>query len=240
MYALGATLHHLLTGRDPRNEAPFQFPPVRSLVPGVSPELENSLPTCCNWIRPCGPPRWSCGPDWTLLLTPQAVGGSQFQPFVFRAGIIAANLHELALACDKHWDEAVEHLYNGDFEPWLTQINRPDLAVRAGSIKRTSGDRSAGLEEFIRAIDHTMMMPALAVDQNTVDLGTVERGEKRTFTVQLMNAGRGYLHGEIKNSSPWIKVAPRSFGLREGQQSPLTITLDSESLGEGSNRADNP
>ena len=233
VYALGATLHHLLTGRDPRNEAPFQFPPVRSLVPGLSPELEKLLADMLQLDPTLRPTAVELRTRLDALLTPQAVGGSQFQPFVFRAGTIAANLHELALACDKHWDEAVEHLYNGDFEPWLTQINRPDLAVRAGSIKRTSGDRSAGLEEFIRAIDHTMMMPALAVDQNTVDLGTVERGEKRTFTVQLMNAGRGYLHGEIKNSAPWVKVAPRSFGLREGQQSPLTITLDSESLGEG-------
>ncbi|WP_110513987.1 serine/threonine protein kinase [Herpetosiphon llansteffanensis] len=36
IYALGATLHHLLTGRDPRDEAPFSFPPVRDLAPKVS------------------------------------------------------------------------------------------------------------------------------------------------------------------------------------------------------------
>jgi serine/threonine protein kinase len=36
LYALGATIHHLLTGRDPRQHPPFQFPPVRSLAPEVS------------------------------------------------------------------------------------------------------------------------------------------------------------------------------------------------------------
>jgi hypothetical protein len=36
VYALGATLHHLLTGRDPRDHMPFTFPPVRSLNPAVS------------------------------------------------------------------------------------------------------------------------------------------------------------------------------------------------------------
>ena len=36
IYALGATLHHMLTGRDPREEAPFSFPPVRNLAPLVS------------------------------------------------------------------------------------------------------------------------------------------------------------------------------------------------------------
>lgn len=43
LYALGATLHHLLTNRDPRNYPPFTYPPARSLNPQLSPELENVL-----------------------------------------------------------------------------------------------------------------------------------------------------------------------------------------------------
>ncbi len=42
LYALGATLHHLLTGRDPRLEPPFTFHerPVRQFNANLSPELE--------------------------------------------------------------------------------------------------------------------------------------------------------------------------------------------------------
>jgi eukaryotic-like serine/threonine-protein kinase len=42
LYALGASLHHLLTGCDPRQEPPFTFyeRPVRRLNPAVSPALE--------------------------------------------------------------------------------------------------------------------------------------------------------------------------------------------------------
>jgi outer membrane protein assembly factor BamB/tRNA A-37 threonylcarbamoyl transferase component Bud32 len=42
LYALGATLHHLLTGRDPRLEPPFTFHerPIRLFNTEVSPELE--------------------------------------------------------------------------------------------------------------------------------------------------------------------------------------------------------
>jgi serine/threonine protein kinase len=42
IYALGATLHHLLTRRDPRKERPFAFleHPVRSINPAISPGLE--------------------------------------------------------------------------------------------------------------------------------------------------------------------------------------------------------
>jgi len=36
IYALGATLHHMITGRDPRDEAPFSFPAITTLAPMVS------------------------------------------------------------------------------------------------------------------------------------------------------------------------------------------------------------
>ncbi len=43
IYALGATLHHLLTRRDPRLEPPFSFAerPIRKINPSISPELEE-------------------------------------------------------------------------------------------------------------------------------------------------------------------------------------------------------
>jgi serine/threonine protein kinase len=42
IYALGATMHHLLTRRDPRLEAPFSFAdrPIRAINPNVSNELD--------------------------------------------------------------------------------------------------------------------------------------------------------------------------------------------------------
>ena len=43
LYALAATLHHLLTNRDPRNEPPFAYPPVCSLNPRLSPDIEQVL-----------------------------------------------------------------------------------------------------------------------------------------------------------------------------------------------------
>ncbi len=47
IYALGATLHHLLTRRDPRAEAPFSFNerPIRKINPAVSPEIEAVINT---------------------------------------------------------------------------------------------------------------------------------------------------------------------------------------------------
>lgn len=46
IYALGATIHYLLTGRDPQNEPPFSFPPTRQLNSGISTDTERII-TCC-------------------------------------------------------------------------------------------------------------------------------------------------------------------------------------------------
>ncbi|MCU0491660.1 MAG: serine/threonine protein kinase [Chloroflexaceae bacterium] len=43
VYSLAATLHHLLTGRDPTEHAPFSFPPARSLNSGISRQTSDAL-----------------------------------------------------------------------------------------------------------------------------------------------------------------------------------------------------
>ncbi|PDW02859.1 hypothetical protein CJ255_11670 [Candidatus Viridilinea mediisalina] len=43
IYALGATLHHLLTGRDPTEQLPFSFPPANQLVPSLSRRTNDAL-----------------------------------------------------------------------------------------------------------------------------------------------------------------------------------------------------
>ncbi len=43
IYSLGATLHYVLTGRDPEKFPPFSFPPVRELRPDVSSNLAGAL-----------------------------------------------------------------------------------------------------------------------------------------------------------------------------------------------------
>jgi eukaryotic-like serine/threonine-protein kinase len=51
IYALGATLHHLLTRRDPRLEPPFSFAerPIRKMNPSVSMEFETVINTALQY-----------------------------------------------------------------------------------------------------------------------------------------------------------------------------------------------
>jgi eukaryotic-like serine/threonine-protein kinase len=51
IYALGATLHHLATGSDPRSETPFTFGqrPPRKLNPSLSPAFEELILRCVSY-----------------------------------------------------------------------------------------------------------------------------------------------------------------------------------------------
>lgn len=48
LYALGATMHHLLTNRNPRHHNLFNYPPVRMLNPQLSAETERVLTRALN------------------------------------------------------------------------------------------------------------------------------------------------------------------------------------------------
>src|SRR5260370_30591024 len=43
LYSLGATLHYVLTGRDPEKYPPFSFPRVRELRPDISSNLAGAI-----------------------------------------------------------------------------------------------------------------------------------------------------------------------------------------------------
>ena len=51
IYSLGATLHFLLTGRDPQDEAPFSFPPPRTLHPSLSPKIDRIVMKALEYKR---------------------------------------------------------------------------------------------------------------------------------------------------------------------------------------------
>ena len=234
VYALGATLHHLLSGRDPRTDNSFDFPPLSQYLPGVRPELETLIARMVAMKVSDRPAAGEVRDELEAMLRPQlAAIASGVKPFTFRAGPSALNADELALLCDQHWEDGIYHLYAGHFEAWLDSVNRHDLAVRAESIRIRGGDQSAGLEEFLRAANPTIPLPSLAVSTRALDFGRVEKGATAPATVQIKNAGRGCLYGRVAPQVGWITVRPQDFSIMPSQVIDLTVTLTSAALSEG-------
>lgn len=67
LYALGATLHHLLTASDPRTETPFTFHerPLRQLNPQISPELAAVVEKALSYDLKT---RWASAEEMHLAL----------------------------------------------------------------------------------------------------------------------------------------------------------------------------
>jgi outer membrane protein assembly factor BamB/tRNA A-37 threonylcarbamoyl transferase component Bud32 len=80
LYALGATLHHLLTGSDPRLETPFTFQdrPLRQLNPSVSPEMDAIVTRALEYDMSA---RWSTAIELKeALLSIPGIGIGNAQP----------------------------------------------------------------------------------------------------------------------------------------------------------------
>ena len=82
LYALGATMHHLLTGSDPRTETPFTFHerPLRQLNPAISPELEAVVMRALEYDMN---ERWSSAEEFKqALLTTPTMGNTAASPMI--------------------------------------------------------------------------------------------------------------------------------------------------------------
>ncbi len=233
VYALGATLHHLISGRDPRSENGFDFPPLSQYLPGVRPELEEIIARMLAMKVADRPSAVEVRDVFESFVRPPTPAAAAANPFTFRAGPSVSDAAELAVLCDQYWDDGIYHLYHGHLEPWLDGINRHDLAVRAESIRLRGGNQAAGLEEFLRAANPTIPLPSLAVSTRTVDLGQVEKGGTAAANLQIKNAGRGCLYGRITAQTNSVTVRPQDFSLMPDQTANLSVAINTASLDEG-------
>jgi len=232
VFALGATMHHLLSNQDPRS-APrlFYYAPLRQLVPSISPALEALVGRMLESDPAQRPSAADLRSQLKALGTPGA--GTPAGPFAMRGGTIVHDLLELTQACDRNWDDGIYHLFNGHLEPWLEAQNRHDLAGRAETIRKKAGDPNAGLEEFLRAVNPTIPLPSLKVTPQHLLLGSIEKGSDPKLAIEIENVGRGYLSGDARALVPWAKLTPETFGCKRGEKVSLVLELDTGQLAEG-------
>ena len=139
IYALGATIHHLLTnlnpaqGMDRRNFLQTlqvthgQFIPIRSVNKDVPPELDEIIAKATG----TDPERRPSALQFKQQLDVFLSGGKNTPIFTFRNGEKASIKEELVDLCELYQDEARGYLYGGDFERWFRLTNRNDLANAA-------------------------------------------------------------------------------------------------------------
>ena len=254
IYAFGVVLYQLCTGRVPFEGNPIavanahvnQQPPRPTLLnDGLSQAVEEVL------LRALAKSPQARFPDAASLVEAlaEAVRTGQARPSVARVITVepfilgdfrVRTLRELALACEGVWEEAVEQLYDGSLEKWLTEARVLGAAAEAERIRKEQAEaqgreREVGLEEFLLWTGY-VTDPALGVKPETLDFGAEEKGYgyrlRAILTVQ--NAGRGLLWGEVISLAPWVEVLDElRFWLRPGERQEVLLEADLDALPSG-------
>jgi len=200
VYALGATVYHLLTDDDPRDH-PFKFPRMSAVPDDIRRVLERALRQNADQRLTAGQLR----EELEALQNP----GRTLQTFAFPTGERIRTVSSLPALADEQWDAAREFLYEGDFDRWLRDLNRHDAVLAAVSARQNHQDRDAGLEAFLEQLDPGLTQPKLSVAPDNLDFGYVARDNPVSRTLTVGNAERGYLAAKLTPRQRWLDVQPR-------------------------------
>jgi serine/threonine protein kinase len=239
VYALGVTLHQLLTNYDP-SSTPFSLPPIHSLNPAVSPHVQAAIEQATRLKRD---ERFESISDFhSALFTPGV--------FVFRSGQRATRVAELVAISRQLPQEAEEHLYAGRYETWLRTIGERKLAKVAHNIVASKSNHAEGLDEFLQQLDPTgspagatptsaatATRPAattlaggsLQVQPGALDMGPLLGGQAGVASFTVKSAG-GPLSGEVKAMNSWLRVSPARFN---GPSTLIEVNADTSALAAG-------
>jgi serine/threonine protein kinase len=201
IYALGATLHHLLSHRDPGLN-PFNFGPIRDVNPSVPPEVEKAILKATSTDAAS---RWPDAASFKAAMLGQAETKIQAKP-----------------TKEQRADSASRS---------LPPTNRAaDLASRAADnpSRTRSGPLTSAQKrraDTVAAGERALVQPRLILSSNELDFGAVRPAEVKARRsdvgliqrrVSLVNAGSGTLLGKVRSNKPWLQPDLSTFDTTQG------------------------
>jgi serine/threonine protein kinase/Tol biopolymer transport system component len=211
VYALAATLYHLLTDDDPRAH-PFSFPRLNELPPDLATALERSLAREVSQ-------RVDASQFRRLLDIKPATGPA----FRWKDGLVSHTPKDLASGANLHWNEARGYFLSGAWENWFKSLHRNDFIAAMSQAKQQNQEPDIALDAFLRLLDGSMARAELRLSRSGLDAGTLTWGQKRDFTLEIQNTGSGWLRGRFVRLPEWVQVAPEAFGFHRSQEVHITV-----------------
>jgi serine/threonine protein kinase len=220
VYALAATIYHLLTDDDPGNH-PFEFPQLASLPGSVGDALGRALRQDVQ--------RRSTAVEFRNALEAWLAPEASTEPFTFGSGAMARTTEELVDLCDQHWSQARRHLADGDFDRWFRARNRHDLVAKARSAK-LEPNADAALEAFLHQLNPRLPPPKVVVEPSAIDFGRVAHSAQTLHHLKVRNAGRGYAQVQLTTSVPWLLPDPAQVGCLPRVEAVAKVYLETSKL----------
>lgn len=194
VYALAATMYHLLTDDDPRQH-PFKFPMLEELPTDIASALQSALNQDVS--------QRANATEFRQMLEVRATGK---MPFRWQDGTISYDPRELVVPADRHWEEALRYFAGDAWETWFRALHRNDILSGLEDAKRKHANPNQALDAFLRKLDPKYPRPQLKTGQIALSAGTVRRDSQVDLDLELQNGGAGWLQGRFVELPTWIEI----------------------------------
>ena len=218
VYALAATLYHLLTNDDPQDHA-FSFPRLDQLPSDVNQLLRRALESDVS--------RRISSANFRQRIQARVTAAGN--AFFWRDGTASNTPEDLADPANRFWSEARDYFRQDRWEKWFAERNRNDVLNIMKSIKQShAGDPDKALDAFLRQICPTFPQPILRLSSPDLQFGDLPWQTTRTLDLVISNGGGGWLSGRFVKTPIWATPNPDSFATHDRQT--IKVTVDAGKL----------
>jgi serine/threonine protein kinase len=239
LYALGASLHRVLTHHDAANNKPgiFSFPPVRSLRPDVSPAFEQVV---MKALAPAIEHRWSSASDMerAIMTLPPLSAQVQFPPTVpssqsggdratpasvvfnhSSGGLTGPGAAFIRTAQDRLSAERVDEAYSSIQSAYVVEPNNPLVHKIFGQVFAWRRQPDLAIQAYNRSLGlnpndfETHQRLAKCYDE-TNQLEPALREYQETLRLAPPGSKRPYLHyaiGQLASRLNQLVLAERAY-----------------------------
>ncbi|MBN2549856.1 MAG: serine/threonine protein kinase [Anaerolineales bacterium] len=220
VYALAATLYHLMTDDDPR-EPPHDFSHLGRLPKDIARALQLALTKDVH--------RRIHAAELGHLLEPHSGPRPAFR---WQDGTISHDPGDLVMTANRLWVEALEYFKGDDWIKWFKDLHRHDLVARLQAIRSKEADSDLALDALLRELDPSLPPPRLFLSMTALDAGILPWQAHRHLDMKAVNLGGGCLRAQVVNITPGLRVKPDKFTTHDA--CPVKVTVDGRALSPSS------
>lgn len=217
VYALAATLYHLMTDDDPAKE-PGKFSQLIRLPKNIAQALRLALVAEVQ--------KRVTAFEFGRLLA--KTDSSPIPPFRWRDGAAAYDPKDLVITADRNWAEAQEYFKGEAWRNWFRDIHRHDLIARMQAIRSAQPKLELALDEFLRQLDPTLPAPRLHLPKPQLDAGVIPWQSKRELDLEVANHGSGCMRVRFTNPPSCLVIESSEYVFHTNCT--IRIKIDTSSL----------
>ena len=208
-YALGATLHHLVTGVSPSRAYSGEFNPLKikelhgvfKPIRQINKELPEVLEDVIAKATAAEAEERLTARQIKEQLSPLITEAQASALYTFKSGESAKTIIELVDLCEKYAKEAMAYLEQGDFQRWFRMIGRNDLADYAEQAAKQGKSPNDALQRFLK-----LLVPNLAMRRLRRTTGRFSRAiiiilVIVAVTVAVLGVGGSYVASNLIRQS---------------------------------------